>query len=222
MRTTLVQILFLFVGLTTLPHDLVCAGDWPQILGPQRNGQAENETLADRWPEKGPPVVWRKPLGQGYAGVAVVGKVGIVYHRQGDVDLVEAFSTATGKSVWTKEFPTTFTAQVSEDSGPRCVPLIEKDRVYLYSAQGVLRALEFKTGNMLWERKTHDDYKAREGYFGAGSTPMIVGDKILVNVGGDREEAGVVAFSTKTGKTIWKALREQPSYSAPVAVTKEG
>ncbi len=47
-------------------------GDWPQLLGPQRNGiAAVDERLADRWPDAGPPVVWQRPVGSGYAGVAV-------------------------------------------------------------------------------------------------------------------------------------------------------
>ncbi|MEX0726380.1 MAG: PQQ-binding-like beta-propeller repeat protein, partial [Planctomycetaceae bacterium] len=215
------KMIVLLFFISTSPS-LTCAGDWPQILGPHRDGRAENEKLADGWPKGGPAVAWKKPLGQGYAGVAVVGKVGVVYHREGDVDVAEAFSVADGKPVWTKTFPTTFVAQVSQDSGPRCVPVIDGGHVYLFSSQGVLRCLSFKSGDVIWERKTHEDYKAREGYFGAGSTPIVVGDKVIVNVGGDRQEAGVVAFSTKTGETIWKALKEQPSYSAPILVKKSG
>ncbi len=35
------------------------AGDWPQILGPDRSGvAAADEKLADSWPPEGPKVVW--------------------------------------------------------------------------------------------------------------------------------------------------------------------
>ena len=51
----------------------VIAGDWPQILGPHRTGIADpDEQLADAWPAAGPREAWRREVGSGYAGVAVV------------------------------------------------------------------------------------------------------------------------------------------------------
>ena len=77
------------------------AGDWPQILGPGRSGAAAaDERLADAWPAGGPREVWRRDVGAGVAGVAVVGDRGFLFHRVGDRELLEAFDTATGATVW--------------------------------------------------------------------------------------------------------------------------
>jgi outer membrane protein assembly factor BamB len=76
-----------------------------------------------------------------------------------------------------------------------------------------------KSGQTVWQRATHAEFKAPEGYFGAGSSPIIVDDKILVNVGAGRGGAGIVAFDLNTGKSIWQATDELASYSSPVATT---
>jgi outer membrane protein assembly factor BamB len=94
--------------------------------------------------------------------------------------------------------------------------VIHHGRVFVYGAQGVLRCLELKTGNKVWQRATHAEFKAPEGYFGAGSTPIVVDDKVLVNVGAGREGAGIVAFDVASGKTVWQATDELASYSSPV------
>jgi outer membrane protein assembly factor BamB len=43
-----------------------------------------------------------------------------------------------------------------------------------------------------------------------------VDDKLIVNVGGDQAEAGLVAFALKDGKTIWKSTNERAGYSSPM------
>ena len=47
------------------------AADWPQFLGPTRNGVYAGNDLADAWPKNGPPLVWQKEVGQGFSGPAV-------------------------------------------------------------------------------------------------------------------------------------------------------
>jgi len=198
------------------------AGDWPQILGPHRNGHGEHETLADSWPAAGPKTVWEKSIGSGLAGVAVAGAKVILFHRKGDEEIVEAFQATTGKSLWATGFPTTFQPSINPDNGPRSIPAIHKNRVVVFGAQGGLRCLDLNSGKTLWERNTHKDYSAQEGYFGAGSSPIVEGKNVVVNVGGRQQSAGIVAFDLISGKTAWKTSDDSASYSSPVAVTIEG
>lgn len=196
------------------------AGDWPQILGPQRNGHASGEMLLDAWPAAGPKVLWRAKLGSGYAGVAVAGGRVLAFHRVGDKERAQAFDAATGKSLWTSDFDATYRGTYNPDSGPRCVPLIAGSAVYLFGAAGDLHAVESAGGKTLWSRALYADYRGDEGYFGAGSTPILIGGKLLVNVGG--ESAGLVALDPATGKTVWKATDEGASYSSPAPLKLEG
>jgi len=201
----------------------VQAGEWPQILGPDRNGvAAADERLAEAWPADGPRVVWRRKVGSGYAGVAVADGHAILFHRVGGEEVVESLDTASGKTLWQAPHPTTFSPQVGGGDGPLCVPLVHDGRVIVFGAQGVLRCLDATTGAERWRRDTHREFGAQEGYFGAGSTPVVAAENVIVNVGGSRQGAGVVAFALDTGATVWAATSEPASYSAPVVTAVGG
>ena len=216
--------------LLAVPVCCAQAGDWPQILGPGRNGVAVDEQLADTWPEAGPATLWSRPVGSGFAGAAVCGDVAILFHRLGDEEVVEALDAATGAPRWKSAFPATYVPMISDDDGPRATPVIDSRRVYVYGAMGNLHCLDLATGETIWSRDTYKEFSSKEpfqgepaeGYFGIGSTPIVEGDKLLVNVGGDAQGAGIVAFSCETGRTEWKATTERASYASPVAVTVDG
>ena len=194
------------------------AGDWPQILGPQRSGVAGQESLASEWSKAGPPKVWDAPVGSGYAGVAVSGETVIVFHRLQNEETVTALDVASGKKLWSQGYPTTYRPQIEDSDGPRAVPVIQDGRVITFGAQGVLSAWDLKTGKPLWNRKTHADFSPPDAYFGAGSTPVIEGKLVLVNVGG-RPKAGIVAFELATGKTAWQVTDDAASYASPIVTT---
>ena len=203
-----------------IPSAISWAGDWPQILGPQRNGiAAADEKLADHWRAGGPPVLWERSVGSGVAGVAVVGERGILFHRYGGEEVIEAFNVADGQTQWRHSHSTSFTPRVGREAGPLCVPTVAADRVITFGPQGILTCNDLTTGEQLWQRNAHREYQADEGYFGAGSSPLVIGDRVVVNVGGSRSGAGIVAFSLQSGETLWKQTDEPPSYSAPIAVT---
>ena len=75
--------------------------------------------------------------------------------------------------------------------------------------------MKLVTGEKVWTRTLLQDFEGSEGYFGAGSTPLVMSEKLLVNVGG--KGAGIVALDPKSGKTVWKGTDEQASYSSPMA-----
>ncbi len=228
-RSSLLGLLTAIVSPLAIPN-LVRAGDWPQILGPHRNGIAVDESLADSWPDSGPRRVWQREVGAGFAGVAVAGGKVILFHRVGDLERVEALNAGSGEKLWQADYAADYVPSVTKDSGPRAVPIIHEGRVYVYGAKGGLRCLDLKTGAKIWGRDTFGDYNSKrasrgeppEGYFGIGSGPIIEDNKIIVNVGGYTSGAGLVAFALDTGKTVWKSTNERASYSSPVAVTVNG
>jgi outer membrane protein assembly factor BamB len=203
------------------------AGDWPQILGPHRNGKADDERIAANWGKSGPKLLWSRPLGRGYAGVAVQGDRAVVFHRMADDEIVAALDAATGKPLWEQKFTAHFQGQIFADKdGPLCVPLIHKGRVYVYGAGGDAHALDLASGKPLWSRPLYKEFRTRAGlidygYFGAGSTPVVVGKSLLINVGGFNG-SGIMALDLESGKTQWQATDELPSYSSPVAIENNG
>lgn len=207
--------------------NIATAGDWPQILGPARNGHASDESLPDRWSAEGPELLWSRPVGRGFAGAAVKGDRAILFHRIDEQEIVEAVKVTNGETIWRQSYKAHMVGKIfSNEDGPLCVPLIHGSQVFVYGGGGDLRALELQTGKKQWERSLYKEFRTRAGqvdygYFGAGSTPIVEDDRVLVNVGGF-DGAGIMALSTVNGETIWEATDERPSYSAPVATTIDG
>lgn len=195
-------------------------GDWPQILGPGRDGRAAGEQLA-AWGEDGPQVEWTYKVGAGYAGCAVVGQRVVIFHRYDETDRVEALNADNGERIWKADFRAKYAGGINPDTGPRCVPLVHKGRVYVFSAGGDLHCVALDSGEKKWSRGVYDDLRGNEGYFGAGSTPIVADDKLLLNVGG-RNGAGLAAFSLDDGKIIWKKTDEGASYSSPTLAKIDG
>jgi outer membrane protein assembly factor BamB len=210
------------VALVLCPLSLVAlrAADWPQLLGPTRNGVSSETGLAKSWPDKGPPVVWEREVGEGYSGPVVSGGRLILFHRVEDEALVEALDAASGKPRWKFSYPTRYFDAYGKGNGPRATPLVAGGKVYALGAEGMLHCLDLKDGRRVWEKSLAADYELRPNFFGIGTTPLVEGDLLLVNVGG--RGAGIVAFEKDTGKEVWKATDDEASYSSPVAVTMGG
>ncbi len=153
--------------LTLLAADPCRAGDWPQILGPDRNGVAIDEKLVDSFPAKGPSILWEHRVGEGFAGVAVAAGQIVVFHRINDADTVEAFDSLTGAPTWKQEFPASYGGGINADRGPRCVPVVHKGSVYLFSAGNELHSVDLKTGARRWSRNLGADFDIPDSYFAA-------------------------------------------------------
>src|SRR5260370_21423116 len=82
------------------------AQDWPQFLGPTRNGVYCGTGLAETWPKEGPTRVWSKKVGQGFSVPAVAGGKLILFHRLAAKDTVEFLHPTNGTATWPSEYPT--------------------------------------------------------------------------------------------------------------------
>ena len=196
------------------------AADWPQFLGPTRDGVSAETDLLASWPKEGPPVLWQREVGDGYSGPVVAGSRLILFHRVENDEVVEALEAATGKAQWQFRYATGYRDDFGKGDGPRSTPLVAGGRVYTLGAEGRLHCLDLETGKKVWERALLDDYRVRKGFFGVATSPLLEGGLLLVNVGGTG--AGVVAFDKDTGKEVWRATSDGASYSSPVAATLDG
>lgn len=191
------------------------AADWPEIHGPNRASHSPETGLNWDWGKDGPAVAWGRDVGAGFAGVAAAGGSVFLFHRVGDEEVIEALDPATGKPRWRHAARTRYADDFGFDEGPRCVPTVAGGRVFALGADGDLHAVDAATGRPLWHRNVRTDYAAPKGYFGVASSPVVISGRLLVNVGA--KGAGVVAFDPATGKELWKATDDPPSYAAPVA-----
>jgi outer membrane protein assembly factor BamB len=182
--------------------------DWPQFLGPDRNG-VSSEKLADL----ADPPVWKKELGEGWSSPVVANQKLVIFHRENDKEVIDCLAARTGKPIWRADYPTRYVDDFHFDNGPRATPAIVDNRVYTFGVEGVLSCWNLADGAKIWQIDTKDALKADKGYFGMACSPLVEGDAVIVNV------RGIAAFDRSSGKLLWNTTRHEAGYSSPVAAT---
>ena len=196
------------------------AQDWPQWLGPGRDGHYAGPALSTDWPGGGPAELWRRPAGEGFAGPVVAGGRVLLFHRLDGQEVLEALDAASGDLLWRHGAPTAYRDDFGFDEGPRAVPVVAGGRVFTFGAQGRLAAVSLETGEALWAVATAERFGVRKGFFGAAGSPLVDGGRVITNIGGD--DAGVVAFDAESGAVLWTATAHEASYSSGVAADVGG
>lgn len=192
--------------------------DWPQFLGPKRNGMSAEKGLVEAWPEGGLKVLWRAPGGVGMSGIAVQGdRLVTMVQREGRQWLV-AHDAKSGKSLWQTDVAPEY--KNSMGNGPRGTPAIAGDRVYAFTGEGILVAADLRDGKVAWSQNTLKQLKAKEADYGMACSPLVVGDLVIVTVGAT--QATVVAFDARSGQQRWSAGQGPAGYSSPALLNVGG
>lgn len=212
----------------------VQADDWPQWMGPRRDNVWREEGIVEKFPEGGPPILWRAEVAGGYAGPAVAdGKVFVTDYVTADnvkianferqtftgVERVLCFDEATGKELWKHEYPVTYT--ISYPAGPRCTPSVHNGKVYTLGAEGHLFCFDVESGKIIWQKDLEKEYNTKAALWGYAAHPLVDGDKLICVVGG--EGSHTVAFDLESGKEIWRAYTSpEQGYSPPTIIEAAG
>jgi outer membrane protein assembly factor BamB len=213
------------------------ADDWPQWLGPKRDGVWRETGILDKFPASGPNYIWRnKDIGGGYSGPAVAsGKVyltdrllppGVRNPKNpfakdaiNGQERVLCLDAKDGKILWKHAYDCKY--EVSYPAGPRTTPVVDNGRVYTLGTMGDLLCLDAATGAERWVRNLAKDYEAPVQTWGFSSSPLVDGDKLICLVGG--KGSLVVAFNKKTGEELWKSLTaKEQGYCPPIIIEAGG
>jgi outer membrane protein assembly factor BamB len=227
----LMRLLALSALFPLLPSGVAQADDWPQWLGPKRDGIWREEGILDKFPDKGPKRLWSFEVGGGYAGPAVAGgKVFVTDFVRNEsekppkggpgkgnlrgVERAWCIDAEKGTKVWMHDYECPY--RVSYAAGPRCTPTVDGERVYTLGTMGDLICFQAADGKVLWKHNFLKDYKASLPVWGFAAHPLVDGEKLICLVGGD-EGRGVIAFNKMNGEIIWRALSmNEPGYCPPV------
>jgi len=225
---------FLALSSVLLGVCVASADDWPQWMGPKRDNTYRETGLVESFPEEGLKVLWKVPVGGGYAGPAVAqGKVfcseyksekdlgeGNFERKEADgVETVFALDQKTGKRVWEHSYPVRYT--ISYPAGPRCTPTVDGGMVYFLGAEGDLLACETASGKIVWQKNLRKDYATKAALWGYAGHPLIDGNKLITLAGG--EGSHIVALDKTNGKEIWKSQSsEEQGYCPPTIITAAG
>lgn len=211
MRLSLLLLLFA----TAVP-----AADWPQFLGPTRDGVSTETNLNLAWPKEGPGILWKTKVGEGWSGPVVASNRVVLFHRVGASEIIDCLDATNGTTMWRAEYPSTYRDDFGFEAGPRATPAIDGHRVFTFGANGILNAWSLTNGTNLWRIDTRKQFSSDKGFFGVACSPLVEGDTVILNIGG--VGAGVVAFDKATGKVLWQSTSEEASYSSPAAATING
>lgn len=192
-------------------------GDWPQFLGPHRNGISAETGLIEKWPDGGPKEIWRAPGGVGMSGLALRDGRLVTMVQRAAKQWLAAYDARTGKLLWQVELAPEYRNAMGD--GPRATPTIAGDRVFAFTGEGILAAVSFADGKLLWSHDLLAELEAEEADYGMACSPLVVGELVIVTVGAPR--GTIAAFETHSGKLVWQAGEDPAGYSSP-AILKVG
>ena len=202
------------------------ADDWPQWLGPNRDSVWREVGILEKFPEGGPKIRWRRPIGAGYSGPVVAsGRVFVTDRVLGEgtsnpsnpfargsiagSERLLCLKESDGSVLWKDDYPCAYT--ISYAAGPRATPIVSGSKVYTVGAEGDVRCLDVANGNLLWKAKLGTSTPM----WGYAAAPLMEGNALICI--GDGKDALVIAFDKETGQVLWKALHaREPGYSSPM------
>ena len=186
--------------------------DWPQFLGPNRDGVSAETGLLKTWPVGGPKEVWRVPGGVGMSGLAISDGTLYTMVQKNSKQFVIALAAQDGTSRW--EMPVATAYQNSMGPGPRATPTVVGKSLYTFSGEGILTALRARDGSILWSHNLVKDQGGKPADYGMACSPLVVGKHVITTIGAPNST--LVAFDRESGKLAWKAGRDDAAgYSSP-------
>ena len=208
--------------------------DWPGFLGPSHDGTSPEKGLV-AWPVEGPRRLWQRDLAEGYATCSVQRGRAYVFDRPGPKFRLACLDAETGAEAWVFQYDADYSDGYGAGNGPRCCPVVDDDRVYIFGPDGVLHCLRTADGTVVWKRATSEEFHVVPNFFGVGSTPIVEGDLLIAQIGGSPAGSpdimsgetkgagsGIVAFDKRTGAVKYQVTDELASYSSPTVATING
>jgi len=166
---------------------------------------------------------WGVSIAPGYSGPTVSnGRVYVTDHPAipEDSERVLCFDAMTGEKIWSYDYDCKYKG-IGYPAGPRACVTLDGDRAYSLGAMGHLYCFQNRTGRVIWRRDLNTEYGIRMPTWGIAAAPLIVKDKIILNIGGENN-ACVLALDKLTGKELWRNLDDDASYVAPILITQGG
>lgn len=202
----------------TTAQPAAAAAEWPQFLGLQRNGLSTETGLLDSWPAAGPREVWRAKGGVGMSGLAISrGRLVTMVQREQE-QWVIALDAQTGKPRWQTDIAPEYRNPMG--NGPRATPAIVGDRVFVFTGEGLLAALRFDDGKVIWSHNVVDELKGDVAEYGMACSPLVIEGQVIVTAGARRST--VAGYDAKAGSLIWTAGDDVAGYSSPALLDVGG
>jgi outer membrane protein assembly factor BamB len=192
------------------------AAEWPGFRGSDRNGVAHAASIATDWTSTPPVQLWRRGVGPGWSSFAVRGDRIYTQEQRGADEVVSSYRLSTGAPIWRHRDHVRFW-ESNAGAGPRATPTLRDGRVYAFGATGILNSLDEATGAVIWSRDVSADTKVKVPMWGFASSPLVVGDLVIIAASGK-----LAGYDLVSGTPKWVAPSVGGSYSSPQLATVDG
>ena len=189
------------------------AMNWPNWLGPNYNGSVD-QSLDLNFETEELITNWDISVGTGWSGPIVYDQKVFLHDRIDDKENLTAYNIDTGQAIWRFSYNSNYRDDFGMSNGPRSTPSVSRGVIVIHSPEGIVHAINSNDGKLKWSINLMHQFGSPKGFFGRCSSPLILGDKVILNVGG--EKAGIVAFSLVNGKTIWQSKSYGNDYASVV------
>ena len=218
--------------LFSVPAHSQSPDNWPDFLGPNRDGKSLQTSVRTDWSDGKLRVLWRKPIGESYSAPSVIGDRVYFFDRAQEINVLSCLSVTDGSEIWRFEYQTDYVDLYRYNGGPRCSPVLDDQSVYIYGPEGRLHAVDLQTGKKKWMVDTREEFGVVQNFFGVGSSPVVFEDMLIAMVGGSpatsqdvpagrldlvkADNSGIVAFDKRDGSVRYRAGNMLASYASPV------
>jgi outer membrane protein assembly factor BamB len=208
---------------------LAASASFSQFLGNDRNGLIRSDPFETDWLRNPPKMLWKRPVGEGWAGFAVGLGNAYTLFQEGPSEVIAAFDLLTGEERWRQSFFGKHSDPLG-GVGPRSTPTIFQNRLVCQTATGLLVCMDAKDGNQLWSQNlTSMGFSSQtesEDYikWGRSGSPLIfengAGAQVVIPLGGKdpTEKRTLAAFDFLSGALLWTSGSSQISFGSPSIV----
>jgi len=191
---------------------------WNFFRGNNFDGHSKETDIADRWPDRGPPVLWLQDLGVGYSGF--VGQSGRLYTQYQNLagQFVTCLNAATGEKIWQQRYAWPY-QPASLYPGPRSTPTLCNGRLFLTTPQASVLCFDALTGEKIWELDAAKRFEAPDVEFGYACSPVCQDEKVFLPIGG--KNASMVALNQADGAVVWQSGNAPISYCSAYPIEFE-
>lgn len=193
--------------------------DWPSIYGPNHNSISNESGLVTTWSEEGPPVLWRRPVGEGFGSVISVDSRVLLMGRYGDQETIECLDAETGQPIWDHSYSTSCQCTYEYSTGPYSTPVANDQFVFCVGAQGQLHCLDHASGEVIWQRDLFSEYEIEPRDWPFAGSPLLLEDRLILNLGAVEKNAGIIALSLSDGQTLWESTNQPYAHTTPTVAT---
>ena len=198
---------------------LVTDRPFPQFLGLHRNATIPEVALQTDWVSHPPRQAWRRSVGEGWSGFAVVGDLAITLEQRGESEFVIGYDLGSGEIRWAHEDPTRYSTVVG-GTCPRSTPTIDGNVVFTTGATGILNALDLRTGALKWKRDVIQENGSSVPEWGYSASPLVLEGRVIVTAGGKGKL--LIAYDRDSGDLVWSGGDDGIGYSSPTLMNLAG